>query len=76
MGEGGVGGTGGLMSASGLLFIIKRISNGGHVPPLPPPPPPPFSTALTGEEGGRKEMLYLTMHSTHFIYGYLASDIW
>ena len=25
---------------------------------------------------GRKEMLYLTTHSTHFIYGYMASDIW
>ena len=25
---------------------------------------------------GRKEMFYLTTHSTHFIYGYLASDIW
>ena len=25
---------------------------------------------------GRKEMLYLTTHSTHFIYGYIASDIW
>ena len=24
----------------------------------------------------RKEMFYLTMHSTHFIYGYMASDIW
>ena len=23
-----------------------------------------------------KEMLYLTTHSTHFIYGYMASDIW
>ena len=23
----------------------------------------------------RKEMFYLTMHSTHFIYGYMASDI-
>ena len=22
------------------------------------------------------EMFYLTMHSTHFIYGYMASDIW
>ena len=22
----------------------------------------------------RKEMFYLTMHSTHFIYGYMASD--
>ena len=26
-------------------------------------------------EGG-KEMFYLTMHSTHFIYGYMVSDIW
>ena len=25
---------------------------------------------------GRKEMVYLMMHSTHFIYGYMASDIW
>ena len=25
---------------------------------------------------GRKEMFYLTMHSTHFIYGYMASDMW
>ena len=25
---------------------------------------------------GRKEMVYLTTHSTHFIYGYMASDIW
>ena len=25
---------------------------------------------------GRKEMFYLTMHSTHFIYGYMALDIW
>ena len=25
---------------------------------------------------GRKEMFYLKTHSTHFIYGYMASDIW
>ena len=24
---------------------------------------------------GSKEMFYLTMHSTHFIYGYMVSDI-
>ena len=23
-----------------------------------------------------REIFYLTMHSTHFIYGYMASDIW
>ena len=28
-----------------------------------------------GEER-RKEMFYLTTQSTHFIYGYMASDIW
>ena len=27
------------------------------------------------EKEGR-EMFYLTTHSTHFIYGYMASDIW
>ena len=25
---------------------------------------------------GMKEMFYLTMHSMHFIYGYVASDMW
>ena len=25
---------------------------------------------------GRKEIFYLTTHSTHFIYGYMASGIW
>ena len=25
---------------------------------------------------GRKEMFYLTTHSTHFIYSYMALDIW
>ena len=24
---------------------------------------------------GRKEMFYLMIHSTHFIYGYIASDM-
>ena len=31
-------------------------------------------TTFTPE--GRKEIFYLTTHSTHFIYGYMASDIW
>ena len=25
---------------------------------------------------GRKEMFYFMTHSTHFIYGYMVSDIW
>ena len=32
--------------------------------------------ACTVSAERRKEMFYLTMHSTHFIYGYMASDIW
>ena len=28
-----------------------------------------------GHQGG-KEVFYLTTHSTHFIYDYMASDIW
>ena len=28
------------------------------------------------KHGGRKEVFYLTTHSTHFIYGYMESDIW
>ena len=32
---------------------------------------------MDGWMDGRKEMFYLTTHSTHFlIYGYMASDIW
>ena len=27
-------------------------------------------------EKTRNKMFYLTTHSTHFIYGYMASDIW
>ena len=30
----------------------------------------------TANMEGRKEMFYLMTHSTHFIYGYMASDIW
>ena len=33
-----------------------------------------FSLSLSGKEG--KEMFYLTTHPRHFIYGYMASDIW
>ena len=30
--------------------------------------------SITGGLG--KEIFYLMMHSTHFVYGYMASDIW
>ena len=34
------------------------------------------SSVITHKMEGTKEMFYLTTHSTHFIYGYMASDIW
>ena len=37
--------------------------------------PSSYSNLLSYRENER-EMFYLTTHSTHFIYGYMASDIW
>ena len=34
------------------------------------------ATTTTTTTTIRKEMFYLTTHSTHFIYGYMVSDIW
>ena len=47
-----------------------------------PPPRPASALPATPRAGcrwseqGTKEMFYLTTHSTHFIFGYMASDIW
>ena len=38
-----------------------------------------YSLVITSEvksSVGRKEMFYLTMHSTHFIYRYMVSNIY
>ena len=35
-----------------------------------------ITESQTGKEEGKKEIFILMMHSTHFIYGYMASDIW
>ena len=35
-----------------------------------------LNAPVSGNEEGRTEMFYLTTHSTHFIYGYMASDKW
>ena len=36
----------------------------------------PWSYISLIERKREREMFYLTTHSTHFIYGYMASDIW
>ena len=59
-------------------------SGGGHMPPLPPPPPLPTPVHIYiyiyiyiyREREREREMFYLTTHSKHFIYSYMASDIW
>ena len=35
-----------------------------------------FLLVVSTKQEGRKEMFYLTTHSTYFIYGYMVSDIW
>ena len=35
-----------------------------------------FCSLITNILEREREMFYLTTHSTHFIYGYMASDIW
>ena len=38
--------------------------------------PPHGLLFLISSKEGRKEMVYLMTHSTHFIYGYMVSGIW
>ena len=40
-------------------------------------PSNPVKVEVSEEQGNEEEeVFYLTTHSTHYIYGYLASDIW
>ena len=47
------------------LKVKNKEGRGQFNPPVHPKPP--------SLQTGRKEMFYLTTHSTHFIYGYMAS---
>ena len=38
--------------------------------------PPHMRSSVMCRRKREREMFYLTRHSTHFIYGYMASDIW
>ena len=65
----------------------RNFNGYGHLNSSAPPPlPPPGggqqkqqktpTTKQTRTKEAKKEMFYLTTHSTHFIYGYMTSDIW
>ena len=62
----------------GFAVVISQVPSGvdGEIqPPCGQCYTPSLLTCWgAGKEG--KEMFYLTTHSTHFIYGYMASDIW
>ena len=52
----------------GLCYTSRGALAGTRNSSIGPPVQRPFE--------GRKDIFYLTTDSTHFIYGYMASDIW
>ena len=57
-------------------FFTQRSLSTGHCP-IARMASRPMSTGLKNKYPKReREMFYLTTHSTHFICGYMASDIW
>ena len=54
------------LSQTGQHILISEVFERGEISP--------FKWYINMLKG-RKEMFYLTMHSTHFIYSYMASDI-
>ena len=59
------------MSTTDFKFLGKNISE--HVLLVSDKS---FYCFIYLEREREREMFYLTTHSTHFIYGYMASDIW
>ena len=53
------------------IFLMEKDVADRWVVKLVPPGGP-----SRNEREREREMFYLTTHSTHFIYGYMASDIW
>ena len=72
-----------IMHTKEPLLLIRKSSpySGGSEFPLLPSGPNPYvqhqiTVNMFMKTQTRKEMFYLTTHSKHFIYGYMASDIW
>ena len=71
-----------IMHTKEPLLLIRKSSpyNGGSEFPLLPSGPNPYvrhqiTVNMFMKTQTRKEMFYLTTHSKHFIYGYMASDM-
>ena len=60
----------------GVRHMVKDHSHSEIGNPLPPHGLLLLISIKGSFMEGRKEMFYLTTHSTHFIYCYMASDIW
>ena len=56
------------MTARALQFVTLLVIAIFH--------PTSYKFARCFPQKREREMFYLTTHSTHFIYGYMASDIW
>ena len=69
-------------TSRGALAGTRNSSMGPHHGGSIRRPIAPWANALTTElhlapeKGREREIFYLKTHSTHFIYGYMASDIW
>ena len=61
-----------LYTSRGSLFGTR---NSTKCPPLGIDVTTHRTMSGSSTTGGRKEMFYLTTHSTHSIYGHMASDI-
>ena len=66
----------------GVRHMVKDHSDSEKGNPLPPHrllfpinSKGSFICTIPHSDSERKEMFYLTTHSTHFIYGYMASDM-
>ena len=62
---------------AGVWLWQTRISHSGcGTGDLPAATPSQSEPQTYTHKQGRKETVYLTTHSTHFIYGYMESNIW
>ena len=57
----------------GVRHMVKDHSDSEKGNPLPPHR---LLLSINSQGSFMREMFYLTTHSTHFIYFYIASDIW